>query len=626
MDDDSYPEENIEIFNANFKCNDTEQIEYLYKFDTTVENNDIISKRIRKKTYNHPLFLNYNYCLFCLERRKTKYNQQNLNDSHNILDLKGISVFLEREKIKFQRPKNKVDKLSKRRFIHSYEHKNKNIEDKNKSSESDTELCVGKIPQESNRINNIKKFSFKSHKVKRSSKEISKTQKYLNSETNNKEDNSISKKYSKNNSKGKKIKTSIEKSFTKKDVTFRSLESSRKERGKGGILNSQNQNSDPRINSKNKNNPLNFFGIISDYFKRNSRDNEMNSSYMKQVDETEVHNLKYYEKNEKCGICLELIKEKFTLFCGDFFCKKCIVDLLKQSLNNILLFDKLKCPRCKEKINENIIKFLLNEEYLQKYYKLKTRIEGLKNPNNIPCPIPDCEGFSKKDEVINGTSECQNGHIFCNKCLNEVDIKYRLDPNNKHICPKMNEESEEGQTKKYFKENENIRKCPKCHCWGQREENKCNYFECPNVWCNYKFCWICGQKREGSHYSNPFSVCFGLSHVDYKKIKNRKIRRIRCILIFLLIFLILLPIIIIFFSFVIIFSFIMYFQFDGKELRNVRFHSKLAHKTFYLLYLFFIFAISLGLIPFGYFCLVLLLLAIPIIVIVNKIRKKSKDF
>ncbi len=122
-------------------------------------------------------------------------------------------------------------------------------------------------------------------------------------------------------------------------------------------------------------------------------------------------------------------------------------------------------------------------------------------------------------------------------------------------------------------------------------------------------------------------MCFGLSDSDYqgKMIKSFRIRRIRCILIALLFLLILLPVIIIFFSFILIFSFIMYFQFDGKELRNVRFHKKVAHKIFYLLYLFFIVFISIGLIPFGYMCLVILLLSIPILIIRSKIKKKTKD-
>ena len=122
-------------------------------------------------------------------------------------------------------------------------------------------------------------------------------------------------------------------------------------------------------------------------------------------------------------------------------------------------------------------------------------------------------------------------------------------------------------------------------------------------------------------------MCFGLagSDIQGKMIKSYQIRRIRCILIALLLILILFPIICIFFSFFLIGSFVMYFQFDGKEVRNVRFHNKSAHKAFYIFYILFILFISLGLIPFGYICLVLLIFAIPILIIINKIRKKKGD-
>jgi len=122
---------------------------------------------------------------------------------------------------------------------------------------------------------------------------------------------------------------------------------------------------------------------------------------MEQTEEDKINNFQYFEKNEKCGICLGEIKDKFTLFCGDFFCRECIVNLLKESINDISIFNNLSCPICKEPINENTIKFLLKGKSLQKYNKQKMRIDGLKNPNNIPCPFPDCEGFALKEEEKN---------------------------------------------------------------------------------------------------------------------------------------------------------------------------------------------------------------------------------
>ena len=346
---------------------------------------------------------------------------------------------------------------------------------------------------------------------------------------------------------------------------------------------------------------------------------------MEQTEEDKINNFQYFEKNEKCGICLGEIKDKFTLFCGDFFCRECIVNLLKESINDISIFNNLSCPICKEPINENTIKFLLKGKSLQKYNKQKMRIDGLKNPNNIPCPFPDCEGFALKEEEKNNIYRCQNGHFFCKKCLDIINPKLISKTKNKHKC-----EIEEKfpKTTKYLNNNKNIRKCPRCNCWVEREPGGCNYFKCSNIWCKYEFCWICGNKYEPSHYKNPLSTCFRLSESDYqgKLIESFRIRRIRCILIILLLILILFPIICIFFSFFAIISFAMYFHFDGKELRSVRVHSKVANKIIYIFYFAFIISISFALIPFGYMCLAVLIITIPIIIIIKKARKKKYDF
>ena len=127
MIDDFNDEDNIDIFNANFECDDEKQIIDLYNFEKTIVNNDNLSKKIQIEKYNHPLFLNYNYCLFCLERRKTKYSQSNLDNLHNKANIKTIDEFLEKRKISLKIPQNKIEKLAKRRFIHSCESLKKKI-------------------------------------------------------------------------------------------------------------------------------------------------------------------------------------------------------------------------------------------------------------------------------------------------------------------------------------------------------------------------------------------------------------------------------------------------------------------------------------------------------------------
>ena len=636
MNEEFDNEDNLDIFNANFECEDKDQIMELYKMSKTIEKNDIIAKKIVKKKYNHPLFLNYNYCLFCLERRKTKYNHQNLNDMHKIIDIKSIGSFLKKDHIKLQLPKNKIEKLSRRRFIHSCEAIPKNIIDKKPGNESDTELFIEKEKENDfNGSSNLLSFyntyvnssdiKLKNNSSSKLSKKFNKkSSKFLslNMEINEFNENDLkSDKYKitkKENNKSKKVNNAKTfnriNSLSRRQIALHTKTLSN-EKDETGILSLQ-RGSDPRTEQKK---PTSLFGFINNYFRKATKEMEI-KEINNEMNDSEIRSFNYLDKNEKCSLCLDEIKDKFTLFCGDFFCRECIINLLKESIDNISLFDKMECPRCHEPINESTIKFLLNHEYMEKYNKIQTKINGLKDKRNIPCPHPDCEGFALKEEQINGTLECQNGHVFCLKCLEEIDHKFRLEPKNVHVCVQKYPE-----TSKYLRSNKNIRKCPQCKSWVQREPGGCNYFRCSNIWCKYEFCWICGSKYESSHYRNPLSMCFRLDRSDYQGnlAKSMRIRRMRCILIVLLFVLILFPIICIFFSFFSIGAFIMYFQFDGKELRNVRFHSKVVHKIFYILYGLFFLCISIGLIPFGYICFVILILLIPILIIINKIKKKK---
>ena len=616
MDEELEKEDNIDIYNTNFyyEGND-QQILGLYNKKEIVENNDIISKKIIKKLYNHPLFLNYNYCLFCLERRKTKYNNRNLYDKHKKLNIEKISDFLEKKNIKLKFLENKFDKLAKRRFIHSSDHKEKD-KINNQNSISDTEIYI----EENECL--LSKNQKQPNKEMRFSKYYSQNISFDSSTISKNSDNQYFKKYNSSGikyNKIKKIKTLGENSLVNKKKTQSNT-----------MLNEDKDN--PIFQRRKRNlkttkkisKPLSLFGFIINPFGNNNQ-NETRDLFMEQTEENKINEFQYFEKNEKCGICLGEIRDKFTLICGDFFCRECIINLIEESINNISFFSKLNCPICKDPINENTIIFLLKGKSLKKYKKQKMRIDGLKNPDNIPCPFPNCEGFAIKKEEKNNIYKCQKGHLFCKKCLEILDPKIPIGTTNEHKCQL---EEKYPETIKYLTTNKNIRKCPKCKCWVEREPGGCNYFKCSNIWCKYEFCWICGNKYEPSHYKNPLSTCFRLSESDYqgKLIESFRIRRIRCILIILLLILILFPIICIFFSFFAIISFAMYFHFDGKYLKSVRLHSKISNKIAHIFYFGFIFTISLALIPFGYMCLCILIIAIPIIIIVKKIRKKKYDF
>ena len=150
---------NINIFKKNFFCDNEKIINdvYLTKSDILLFNNLIIFK---KEKYCHPLFLNYNYCLFCHKKKKTKYFKKNLIESH----INDISLFdyMKNKNIKLKKASNKKEKLI-RRFVHSLDKENKingiDNNDNNKINleaniNSDTELYVDfKINHKNNKRN-----------------------------------------------------------------------------------------------------------------------------------------------------------------------------------------------------------------------------------------------------------------------------------------------------------------------------------------------------------------------------------------------------------------------------------------------------------------------------------------
>ena len=132
----------INVFNNNFKCNDVKKILKLYKKDISfVQGFEDVN--FKEEKYRHPLFKNYNYCLFCGEKQKTKYYSNNIIKNHMQLEEKNIGEYLQNKNIKLRELKNKKEKIAKRRFIHSYD----KLIDNNKLTimpydESDTELYV----------------------------------------------------------------------------------------------------------------------------------------------------------------------------------------------------------------------------------------------------------------------------------------------------------------------------------------------------------------------------------------------------------------------------------------------------------------------------------------------------
>ena len=725
---DEFQYKMINVFNNNFKCNDFKKILKLYKKDISfVQGFEDVN--FKEEKYRHPLFKNYNYCLFCGEKRKTKYYSNNIINNHMKLEEHNIGKFLEKKNIKLRDIKNKKEKIAKRRFINSYDkllnndkikilpydasdtelyicdesdyfrikklEKNNsdssqnifngekwyNIEDRSKivrksfTNEYKNKTKIKKI--ESN-IENILSPKGRSILINKSSERqnyLEDSNLFNNNKINlEKEQETIKNNMSDDNNSIDKNSIIID--FSKNDYFDKnrkiSFKSKRKKLNKNSNILVESSNNLSHINSEvkvdidnnrekkisfdfededdkisHKSNKLldvfektkNFLGLgkkpsQKDFFNHKTTSNnigEVNNNgngknqYTKEGKLRQKKLKNYSEKNDNCSICLQEIKEKFTLTCGDFFCRYCMRNLILEGIKKIANLDKLCCPACNDKIKEDTIKKLLTEEEFETYQKLITKIEGLKIKERIPCPYPDCPGWAEESQSSHNILCCINGHDFCKKCQEIVDFNSK-DQNNKHKCYE-NISEEEYQTMQFFKKNKSFRKCPNCQSMVVREGGGCNNMTCTNIWCGYEFCWICNRKYDESHYKNPLSMCFGLSEMkdDGKLAKYSRMRFFRCMFIFILIIFIILPIILVFFSIFEAFLYIISFVLDGSAMKNIKLKSVFAHKIFYKLVYGFFIAIGFAYIPIGYLSLVLFALAAPIICIINNFREKNDE-
>ena len=631
----------INNFKKNFCCDNENSIKDIYskKSDIILFNNQVIFKT---EKYLHPLFLNYNYCFFCNVKRKTKYFMKNLIESH----INDISLFdyIKNKNISLKKAKNKNEKLL-RRFIHSIDKDKENNNNKYNIG-SDTELFIDyniKCNMQANNVDkhnnsiiekdkkdNYKKCS-RSESLSSITLEENSKSKGTNLDMNikinddiKKENNNDEVKKESNYALLPKLKSHV---INENALKFHfAKDNNLKKQNDPIIKNILNKSSDFMLAKENEKlkSQNNYFSALKDFAIDKVRRIKKPSSirkHKKRQSEIFRNNI----KNDYCPICLGEIFEKYTLICGDYFCRECLYERIKSILKCIADFDKIRCPLCNEPIEENTLKRLLNEDEFNFYEKIKMRVEGLKNKNLIPCPYPDCEGFANKStEHKNSIFICQNNHYFCKKCREVVDQKY-LSPKNKHLCV-----NKYPKTMKYFrlkKKRNIIKKCPNCDCWVQKEQNSCNNVICSNIWCNLEFCWICKSPYDEYHYKNPFSMCFGLASINPENYftKNKRMRLIRCLIIILVFVFIVVPFCLIFFSLLIILIYVFGFLIEKSGLRNVKLKSRFAHKIFYQIFILFYFLISIGLIPLGHFSFVLIISITPFIYLINRI-KNNDDF
>lgn len=649
--------EYINCFNENFICANVNTITSLYTKD----------KHTHK--WNHPLILNYNYCLFCKE---TTNNKDKFSLKYSHMKCYNLYDFFTSNKIRFRNVYTKKDKLIKRRMIKSTSFKNikTNSEDNNnyniktyhnKSSSETERLLQCNLPNKQNKLNvNYAKNIISKNKILSSDNitmlfpnEISlrikhnKTTKNFkkdydelynqNSQSNiiipspinqckiNDNDN-VNYKFNFPNAKTKQyqLKPAHTSFVNNKDSPFYSIKK---------IINRFTNTYNPNDLLRKKTEPNQILMDLNTHANTTSVNKkileDIKSNNYDKTEENTSHCLN--NKNELCDICLSAITDKFVVNCGDFYCRNCIRLLVLNCINDISKFHNLCCPKeiCKEPFDENVIEKLLTEDEYLKYKSVKTRIEGLTNHLLIPCPFPDCNSYAEEKLTKKNIAFCGENHYFCKSCLFIFPSDQINNDNNKqeediyeHICNKKHDEID-----KYILSNKFIKRCPNCNCLVEREPGGCNNMTCTNIWCNYEFCWICDKQYDSAHYKNPLSMCFGLGDSDNisKYSQYKGVRIAKCMLIFLLLITIGLPIVLTLFSFVVVFGVVIIFITDGATITNIKLKHTGKNTAFtYISYCLYS-VLSIGLISFGYVVLVFLTISVPILCIVNKCKRPKED-
>lgn len=125
-----------------------------------------------------------------------------------------------------------------------------------------------------------------------------------------------------------------------------------------------------------------------------------------------------------CEICWD---QKFDLSsqrdCRHKFCRPCITSYLQHKITNGKVL-KIKClyGGCPSQFSDFDISNYTTPDLFRKYKKFKMEQLKLTDPNSkyVYCPLPDCGNLVRSNNLFDTDLTCENGHVFCEKCLKEA--------------------------------------------------------------------------------------------------------------------------------------------------------------------------------------------------------------
>lgn len=131
-----------------------------------------------------------------------------------------------------------------------------------------------------------------------------------------------------------------------------------------------------------------------------------------------------YDDPNLCEICWD---QKFDLSsqrdCRHKFCRPCITSYLQHKITNGKVL-KIKClyGGCPSQFSDFDISNYTTPDLFRKYKKFKMEQLKLSDPNSkyVYCPFPDCGNLVRSNNLFDTDLTCDNGHVFCEKCLKEA--------------------------------------------------------------------------------------------------------------------------------------------------------------------------------------------------------------
>ena len=231
---------------------------------------------------------------------------------------------------------------------------------------------------------------------------------------------------------------------------------------------------------------------------------QLTFSHLKSITEFSINYRKCVEGSEPavtCSICFTIKKMRnfITLSCEHRYCEECLKQYIQGLIKTGQVGDSLVCPECQKAIEYHIAASLIDPQTKDQYERfLMMKIECKQYERYFACPGVDCGNAKIIPSVLKvfQCDECNNN--FCVDCkdVDHDNVSCEANARAKRIDdPLIIKKIEDGEMKM----------CPWCFNFIERDPRGCKYMTCRSEECNGKryFCFDCSIKLKKFHEAHP---------------------------------------------------------------------------------------------------------------------------